>query len=325
MKRLATLLCLMSTLTVQAKAQQDTTYTRGTNLGSEIGIYPEYYRLTRIDSLLGVVLRGNDQAGSCANVWCALVPGVALNSLGQSGGTFTSFNDAAHEVVRVWNLAHLSTYKPPVVVPPVDTTHAIDSSYTTIRIVPDPTGAITGYRVYHRDTLVGTAIQAQAGRWSAYPPNRTVAIATYSTLRAASYALVHYYQYPPVVTPPTSRVDTVIVYDTVKTTITITKTVHDTVTRVDTVKVPCDTAASREPELPRFTTEMDAMLKSARASDTVTRMIFDLVGQKLVARKDSTGAYLCGKIVSNGKTEQPIQFVCPQAVIDANKARLIQP
>lgn len=249
------LLMLMLCIAAPARAQTpDTSYTVGPDQGNAAGIYPHSFILTRKTSTLGVVIQGNAQAGSCANVWCALVP--SSSGFGQSGGTFSSFNAAAHEVVRVWNQSHPgdTLITPVVVPPPVDTTKKIDSSYSTVRISPNPEGAVTAYYVYHGDARVGTVIQAPAGRWSAYLNTATQPLATYTTLKASAQRLVHEFLFTVTPTPvdTTKRVDTVTVTRTVRDTVIVTKydtlpgridsviitrPVYDTVTvvRVDTV------------------------------------------------------------------------------------------
>lgn len=339
----------------------DTSYTASADRGSPTNLYLHYFTLTRRDSTMGFVLNGGPQAGSCANVWCALVPGTSPNSYGQSGGTFSGFNAAAHEVVRVWNTRHPGdTLVTPA---PVDTTPAptpaptgYDTTYTQTRVTCSAGRYKTCYvirqngveagRVYQEDTTA--SLRWVAGRGTVdFTPK-------YSTLKAAARRVIDDWHITPV--PPTpGPVDTLhvhylIVTDTmflrpgdsvtlqpdsnhiiIPVKVVKPDTVVITKVRVDTVKVPCDTPVvpkTGEPELPRYMKEMDAMVESSRAADTVTRQVFDQVPSPpypLVARKDSLGRFVCNKIVKfdslGVRWEKPVEFVCPQAVVDAVAAR----
>lgn len=238
MRKLLMLLVLAAPIQAQTP---DTTYSVGPDLGNAAGIYPHYFRLTRRDSLMGVVLQGNANAGSCANAWCAIVS-LGANSMSQSGGTFGSFNAAAHEVVRVWNSTHpgdtLSTpvVVPPVVVPPVDTTPkppVVTPPDTTTAIVATtritcPAGKYrTCYSVTERGVQAGRVYQydtTAARRWIA---GRGVVDFTprYTTLTAAAERVILDWHITTIPSDSTPKVDTthktITVYDTVRTTITM--------------------------------------------------------------------------------------------------------
>lgn len=323
--------------------RQDTTYTVSPDQPNVT--YAHYYRLTRGDSVMGFVLNGADTpyAGSCRNVWCALVP-TAPNVIAQSGGTFSSFNDAAHEVVRYWNVAHLSTFVPPVTPVPVDTVPTpvppqptVDSSYTTTRVACPAGKWLTCYNIRRSGELAGWVWQRDTSASRRWVPGRgsSQLPGPYeTTLRAAALRVALSFT-------PSPSIDTihktVYVFDTVRTTVTMppdTVWNHIPITVYDTTHVPVvikdsTPVAFNEPELPRHMEEMDAMLASARASDTVTRQYMDLVGKQLVARTDSLGRYVCGNIVqfdSAGKRwEKPQTFPCtPEWMAAAVKARALQ-
>lgn len=197
------------------------------------GVYTHRYTLTRADSMLGVVIQGTDSpyAGSCRNAWCALVPSNATNGVGQSGGTFSSFSAAAHEVVRVWNVLHLSTFTPPPVVsPPSDTTPStpapspVDSSYTTTRIDCPSATYRTCYNIRHAGILVGWVRQydtTASRRWEPGRDNAALPGPLETTLKAAALRLVLL----PLPTTPSVPIDTahhrVDIFDTVRTTVTM--------------------------------------------------------------------------------------------------------
>lgn len=271
------LLLLVLPIVMQAQTP-DTTYKVSPDYGSAVShdtnsIYPHYYIVTRRDSTMGIILQGDSRAGSCANVWCALVPQYVNTSVNysQSGGTFSSFDDAAREAVRVWNLSHPGdTLSTPVVVPPVDTTPkppvvGYDTTYTQTSIACPSAAYKTCYNIRQNGVLAGRVYQQNTTRSLRWEAGRgTVAFSPlYSTLKAGARRVIddwHITYIPPV--DSGKKVDTVIVtrvdsfpvyhYDTVTVTkydtlpgkidsVFITRTVHDTVTiKCDTV-VPVDT------------------------------------------------------------------------------------
>lgn len=211
-------------------------------------------------------------------------------SLFDTTRTIVTIYDTTHIPVSVFDSSHV-----PVVV--------FDTSHKQVVVVDSIRSSVTVYDTTHKPVTV-------------YDSTR-IPVRVYDTTRVP-----------------------VVVYDTTHRSVTITDTlpiVH-VVLPPDTIKpppviLPPDTvqAAPGTPELPRYMKEMDAMLNAARASDTVTRQVFDqdIVTKALVARKDSLGRFICNNIVqfdSAGKRwEKPQYFPCPQAVLDAVKARSITP